>query len=390
MLFKLDTINGEREVDVTASTHLVMRDAQASTLVKHIEATQGVAAPGKPSIAAQLGAQMGITAGSTLHEALNATRYIGPSGAEAATVGNDGAVTGRLVTQAVLFDAIENHLREDLTGYAKMLSDQAALKRSVDGTRWETPILDFRRPEGARPEPIAQLSEPTRMITLKTSMKSNQIMGEAIGIEYSDEVAKGLTLDVVALSLKRAASETAARLAMYQIMTLLNGDVDYSIRPLVEVLGGAAVRASELDAAATGGKLTQTAWIKWLWRNNLKRTITTVITDLPGALAIENREGRPKTENEKINSNRIDTFESVLNPRWADRVDVIITQDPSWPAGMIVGFDKQYGYNYITSTATNYSATEELVIRRSTKMRFDTGSMVERFMDDAWDALSLT
>lgn len=388
MLFKLKTATGEHEIDINQATLGEMHSAQASTVSKYVEQKVGAPEAGTPSITSQLAVQLGISGKATLADALNAQRYIGPSGSEAATVGNDGSVTGRLVTQAVLFEAVESHMRNDLSGYAKMLSGQAAIHRSIDGTRWETPVLDFRRPEGSKPQPVAQLSEPNRMITLKTSMKANAIMGEAIGIEYSDEVAKNVTIDVVALSLKRAASESAALQAMYQLMSLYNGDVDYGMSPLAQVVGG-AVQASTLDSAAGAGKLTQAAWVKWLWRNNLKRNITTVITDLAGALAIENREGRPTRDGEKISSNRIDTLESVLNPQWADKIDIIITQDPAWPTGVIMGFDNQFGYNYITSTATNYSATEELVMRRSTKMRFDTGSAVERFMDDAWDLLDI-
>jgi hypothetical protein len=33
---------------------------------------------------------------------------------------------------------------------------------------------------------------------------------------------------------------------------------------------------------------------------------------------------------------------------------------------------------------------ESLAIRRSTKMRIDTGSAVDRFMNDAWDILDIS
>lgn len=387
MLFNLTTANGAHQIDISMASLETMRQTGSTTVAKAIEAQYGPGTQAAGTVTQQLAVQMGINPGMTLADAMDGTRYIGPSGAQAATVGNDGSVTGRLVTQAVLMDSIENHLRDDLTGYARMLQQNAALNRQITGTRWETPILDFKRPANARPQPIAQLAEPVRMLTLQTSSKRNAILGESIGIEYSDQVAKDVTIDVVALSMRRQASEAAAAMAMYQIMTLLNGDVDYNMPALASVIPGGAVSASSLDAAAGGGKLTQTAWVKFLWRNNLRRTITTIVTDLNGALAIENRLGRPLVNDNFGTSKRIDTMDNIINPRWPDMVDVIITQDPSWPANTIVAFDKQYGYNYITSTATDYKATEELVIRRSTRMRFDTGSMVERFMADAWDIL---
>lgn len=390
MLFKIHTASGAQEVNLTQGTFAEMRAQGSVNLVDHVEKViakdGGMIAAGQPTVGQQLAHQMSISPISTLYDATSGLGYRGPEGAQAATVGGDGSVVGRLVVQAVLMQAIESSLRDDLSGYARMLSDNAAIRRSLTTTTWETPILDFRRPANSRPQPIAQLSEPARMLTLTTSTKKNAIMGDSIGIEYSDQVAKNVTIDVISLSLKRQADESAAALAMYQIMTLLNGDVDYGMLPLATVIGG-ATQASALDSAAGSGKLTQVAWMKWLWQDNLKRTIDVVVTDFEGALAIQNREGRPTINEDNAKSKRINTEMNVLNPRWADEVGVIITQDPTWPAGTIVGFQKKYGYSYITSTAVDYKATEEDVIRRGTRMRFDTGSMVERFMNDAWSIL---
>lgn len=379
------------QIDISAASVDSLRQYGRSTIAGAIEAQHGtVDREACGSVAQQLAVQMGINPQSRLSDVMDAKHYRGPSGAQAATTGNDGTVTGRLVLQAVLFDAVENQMREDTAGYVQMLRNNAALNRSVDGTTWETPVLDFKRPENAKPQPIAQLSEPVRMLTLQTSMKRNAIMGESIGIEFSDQVAQNVTIDVVALSIKRMLEETQANMAMYLIMALLNGDVDFNMPALATVVRGGAAQADQLDSTAGNGKLTQTAWVKWLWRNNLRRTITTVVTDLAGALAIENREGRPNVMGDNANSKRIDTLDNILNPRWPDKVDVIITQDPAWPANTIVGFDKRFGYNYITSSVLDYKATEEFAIRRSTKMRMDSGAMVERFMNDAWDILEFS
>ena len=389
MLFNIQTApNAEAvQVDVSANSLGTLASTKSSTVAKAFEATHGQVQSGMPSVAAQMAAQMGITPNTKIADAQSGRFYRGPSGAEAATVGNDGSVTGRLVLQAVLFEAVENHMRDDLSGYPRMLQSNAALVRSIDGTRWETPILDYKRPENAKPQPVAQLSEPVSFLTLTTSSRSNAILGDAIGIEFSDQVANDVTIDVVALSMKRALEVSMNNLAMYQIMTLLNGDVDYGMQPLVNVIPGGATQASVLDPAAGGGKLTQAAWVKFLWSGNLHRTITTVVTDLAGAMAIENRLGRPTVDNDFGTSKRIDTVDNIINPRWPDKVDVIITQDPSWPANTIVAFDKKYAYNYITSAQLDYKATESFAIRRSTKMRIDTGSMVERFAFDAWAVL---
>lgn len=336
-----------------------------------------------PTVLNQIAAQMGVNPRSTLKEVMS-------GGVHAASTGGDASITGRLLVTAMLLPVIENQMREDRSGYAAMLRQHAALNINLPGTRWDRPILDFKRPENSRPQPVAELAEPVRMLTIKSSQKSSALLGEAIGIEFSDQALQNSTIDFISLSMRRQAEESANEVAMAHILSLLNGDADVGMAALASVVRGGAAVASTLDSAAGSGVLTQAAWVKWLWRNNLRRTITTVVTDFDGALAIENRLGRPTVQSDDAKSKRIDVLTNVVNPSWPNQVDIIITQDPNWPSDTIVGFDKAYGYSMVSSAALNYSAMESLAIRRSTKMRIDTGSAVDRFMDDAWDILDIS
>ena len=336
-----------------------------------------------PTVLNQIAAQMGVNPRSTLKEVMS-------GGVHAASTGGDASITGRLLVTAMLLPVIENQLREDRSGYAAMLRQHAALNINLPGTRWDRPILDFKRPENSRPQPVAELAEPVRMLTIKSSQKSSALLGEAIGIEFSDQALQNSTIDFISLSMRRQAEESANEVAMAHILSLLNGDVDVGMPTLASVVRGGAAVASTLDSAAGSGVLTQTAWVKWLWRNNLRRTITTVVTDFDGALAIENRRGRPTVQSDDAKSKRIDVLTNVVNPNWPNQVDIIITQDPKWPANTIVGFDKAYGYSMVSSAALNYSAMESLAIRRSTKLRIDQASAVDRFMNDAWDILDIS
>ena len=338
---------------------------------------------GHPTVLNQIAAQMGVNPRSTLKEVMS-------GGVHAASTGGDASITGRLLVTAMLLPVIENQMREDRSGYAAMLRQHAALNINLPGTRWDRPILDFKRPENSRPQPVAELAEPVRMLTIKSSQKSSALLGEAIGIEFSDQALQNSTIDFISLSMRRQAEESANEVAMAHILSLLNGDVDVGMPTLASVVRGGAAVASTLDSAAGSGKLTQTAWVKWLWRNNLRRTITTVVTDFDGALAIENRLGRPTVQTDDAKSKRIDVLTNVVNPNWPNQVDIIITQDPNWPSKTIVGFDKAYGYSMVSSAALNYSAMEALAMRRSVKMRIDQASAVDRFMNDAWDILDIS
>lgn len=334
----------------------------------------------KPS--EQVYAQLGLHRKDiTLKAAMGMEAYQGAST-------QDGSVTGRLVTQAFLMDAIESGLRSNDYGIQGLFNSKAAVSDAINGTKFERPILDFRRPEAGRSKAIAQLSEPTSMLLLTTSMKSYNIAGTSIGIEYSDQAAANVTLPIVTLSMQRQAETEAMERIEEQLLNFYNGDTDLDMSPLSAV-PGAVINAKTYDAALTVGKISQLAWVRWLFNGSRKRRIDTVITDLAGALAIENRSGRPTVSGDNATSKRIDTLDTVVNPSWPDRVDVIISQDPNWPANTILGFDSRYAYHLVTSTSMSYSAMEEFAIRRSTKLRIDSGSIAYRMYDDAWTALTL-
>lgn len=301
----------------------------------------------------------------------------------------DNSITGRLVTQAFLMDTIENKLRENDYGIMGIFNARAAVTDSINGTKFERPILNFSRPEQGRSQGIAQLSEPTRMLLLTASDKSYRIAGSSIGIEYSDQAAAAVSLPIVSLSMQRQAETEALERIEDQLLAFLNGDTDLDMAPLASV-AGAVKTAKSFDPTLGVGELSQLAWVSFMFEGSRKRQIDTVITDLKGALAIEQRKGRPTVQTDDATSKRIDTGMTILNPTWPTEVKVIISQDPNWPANTIVGFDSRYGYHVVTSTSLSYSATEEFAIRRSTKLRIDSGSIAYRLFDDAWSVLTLT
>lgn len=355
---------------------------------KHIPAMLNARFPmaaGKPTAAQQLYAQMGAgTKGVKLNYALQG------QGFNAGAVTEDGSVAGRLVALPYLMDVIENKLTSSDYGIKGVFNSKAAVVESIGGTKFERPILNFSRPEGARSRAISQLSEPASMLTLTSSDKGWKISGSSIGMEVSDEAAAAVNLDIVQLSMARQAEVEELERIEQQMLAFLNGDTDLDMPALASVTGAVKNAKTDFDSSLTVGTLSQKAWVNWLFYGSRVRRIDTVITNLAGALAIEGRAGRPVVTGDNATSRRIDTLESVVNPSWPDQVDVVISQDPNWPANTIVGFDSRYGYHVVNSTTLAYSAMEQFAIRRSTKYRVDTGSISYRLFDDAWQVLTLT
>lgn len=356
---------------------------------KHIPAMLNERFPtadGQPTAAQQMYAQMGAG-----RRNLKLNFALQGQGFNAGAVTEDGSVAGRLVALPYLMDVLENKLTSSDYGIVGLFNSKAAVVESINGTKFERPILNFSRPEGARTRAVSQLSEPASMLTLTSSDQSWKISGSSIGMEVSDEAAAAVNLDIVTLSMTRQAEVEALERVETQLLAFLNGDADVGMAALSTVTGAVKNAKANFDTSLTvAGTLTQKAWVNWLFYGSRVRRIDTVITDLAGALAIENRAGRPNVNGDNATSKRIDTLENVVNPSWPDQVDVIISQDPNFPANTIIGVDSRYGYHVVNSTSLAYSAMEQFAIRRSTKYRVDTGSVSYRLFDDAWQVLTLT
>lgn len=309
---------------------------------------------------------------------------------QAGAVTRDGTPLSRLLAPAVVLGAVENRLRagvEGMTATAEAFDKMVAVDDSINSDRFERPVLNFSDVEKARSAPVAQLAMPGTMMTLSVSDKAYRIPSWGIGIEISDQAARAVNLDLLSLTVARQTQvERNARAEDY-VLALLNGDSDIGDAALSSI-AGKVVTAASLDAAATTG-VSHKAWVSWLSRNPTKRVVDTVITDLEGAMAIEQRAGRP-TSNDNINgvSQRFNTTFNVLNAQWPSQVNLYITNNPAWPAKTILGLDSRYGIHRVRSLTASYQAVEQFVLKRSTAMRMDDGELVYRLFDEAFEVLT--
>lgn len=308
---------------------------------------------------------------------------------EAGSVVRDSAPASRILFPAVYMSVLENKLLTDNSTTISAFNSMVAVDDSINHDRYERPILDYSKAEAARGRAIAQLSEPASMLSITASDKAFRITGTSVGMEISDQAMRSTSLDLVTMAMARQASIEMAEKVDQFILGFLNGDADISQAALSTVAGAIGTSASFNGAAPGAGVLTQKAWVKFLFNNAKKRKIDYVITDIDGALAIQNRTGRPTIVGDNPNSVRIDTLESVINPLWPDQVKIFITTDANWPANTILGFDSRYGIHRVTSTSLAYQAAEAYAMRRSHKFRIDIGQVAYRLFDDAWNGLTL-
>lgn len=384
--------NGERQqLDITVGMY---RDAaeRGMSLQQYINATYPTSNPAKngttwqqllmaEGIFVRPNADIGLRP-STMADILNGRPEPG-----AAINVKDAVPTSRILFPAVVMSAVEDKLVANLDMTANAFDAMVAVSESINQERYEHPVINFSKPEAARSQGIAQLAAPASMMLITTSEKAYKIPQWSLGLEISDQALRASTIDFVALSLARQAAVERNERAQNYVLALLNGDVDNGEGSLASL--GRMTNASALDAASTGGTLTQRAWIKFLMKDGTKRTITHLITDIDTALKIEDRTNKPTIMQDDGTTHRFDTQFNVLNPTWARNPSLFLTDIAAWPANTVLGIDRNFAIRRVRNLSAQYQAIEAYVMRRSTAMRFDFGEHVNRMFNEAFDGLVL-
>ena len=332
--------------------------------------------------------ELGIRA-STMDEIMNGTSL--QAGGAGVTV-KDGVPASRILFPAVFLLAIEDRLIANLTMTADAFESMIAINESVAGDRYEQPKLNFDKPSAGFSQGIAQLAAPASMLTITAADVAYRIPTFSLGMEISDQALKASTLDIVALSLARQAAVQRNIRAQGYMMALFNGDIDNNLGAGDGSLAslGLVDTSTSFDAASVAGAaFTQKSWMKYLIKNGTKRTITHIVTDIDAAMRIEGRTGKPTVFQDDAQSPRIDTQFKLMNPTWAKNPEIFLTQDPNWPTGTLMGFDKTWAIRRVRNITADYQAIEALVMRRSQTMRFDFGEHVNRLFDDAFGCMTI-
>ena len=307
-----------------------------------------------------------------------------------AAITRDGVPASRILFPAVIMDVIEDKLARDYTRNPSALNSLLAMDESINGDRWERPVLNFSKPEAARGGPVAQLAMPNSMLSITASDKSMRIPSWGIGLEISEQAQRSTTLDLVGLAVARQAAVESNERAQGYILSLLNGDSDLSMAAL-STISGKVQKANTFDSSITAaGQLTYKAWLKWLTQRSSFRTITHVVTDLEGLFSLRAMYAAERVQSGTKDTPSMDTGVTIANPTWPTNVQVVLTEDPNWPANTFMGVDKNYGVHRVNSLTAQYSAIEQFAMKRSTMLRIDNGEVVYRFFDEAFEVLSLT
>lgn len=301
---------------------------------------------------------------------------------------NDGTSnttpSGRLLFPEIIMRTIESELRTSQDDFLAGWESMIAQTQSIQGPKFEQPIINVTAPEAQASNPISQLAEPDALVSITVSETSHTITTKSIGLLISDQAQQATTLDLVSLILSAQARGERVRNVSEHISGIVAGDADRGMTAL------STFKAQTLDSAITNaGEITHKAWIKYLRQNYRKMSINRIITTLDVAFAIEARSGKPQRDTVFVNGDNFPIDMSVDNLS-INAPNVLIVDDGVVAANTIVGLDSRYAIRRVINAQAPYSAIEQYLMRRATGFRVDYGEFSHRLFDDAFSVMTLT
>ena len=264
----------------------------------------------------------------------------------------------RILYPAIILELIDEELSTDRTTDPNNFDKMVGTDISVTKNRIEQPRISLEPAERKRSKAISQLAEPEAMLTITTRDTSRAISTFAIGLEVSDQALQETTMDFVSMAVRRQTEVERNARAYDYLLGCLQGDLDNGDAALAQT------KADTYDSTiSTAGSVTKKALIKWLLNNSYKRTLSHVVTDIDGLLAIESALENTNT-NQYIEGGLVPSF-SIMN-KMIQKLQIFVV-DPAagWPVNTLMGLDSRYAITRIRNSAAAYSAVEQFVLRRS-------------------------
>lgn len=376
---------GQFEVELNEKVYEAAHDAKCS-LPQYLQRTYGADVDPKVhgSVFNQLLAQCNMNLTKDRHTGLgSATMRDIFDGAPSMAITRDAVPLSRILAPAAILELVEMHRAADTSSDVAAFASMLAVDTTIAGARYEQPVFDASNADMQTVSRVGQLQVPNIVGSLTVSQRAGSIPTYGYGLEISDQAIKALTIDQTSIYLQRmATSQAAARVDMH-INALVGGNEDVGQAALTKV------KANTFDSAASG-KLTHKAYIKWLRQNRRLRTISHVMCDEDTYYKVIQREGRPTHSTIYVEDKEILAYPSRPMNFGLEEPQIFIVNTGVIPTDTLVGIDSRFAIQRIRNSEADYKATEQLIMRRGTQMRFDEAEVVFRLDDTAWSVLDLT
>ena len=309
-------------------------------------------------------------------------------------VGSPNGTQSRTLFPAALIAYMETSLVKDYETDADIFDRMIGQNISVAQDTFEQPLVNMKSvngPENARSQRRAQLAGPNAMMSFTTTDKIRRIPSYAIGMEFSNEALRATTLDFVGMSVRRQLMVERDSWVNSYLSDVFAGDLDINSGSLASL--GYSTSTIALDPTCPAGKITQEAWLKWLWRNRKFRKLDYIVCDLSTYQKVEGRVGRPSLTAIDTLLPRLESHASIQNVGIGN-VKVFIVDDFAnggpLPANTIMGLDSRYALTRVRNTAADVKAAEKYALRQAEAFSIQFGELVYRTRDEAFDVLTVS
>lgn len=322
-------------------------------------------------------------AGPAFAMASGGGQIVAPSG----PVGGSTPASRFFLPEAIL-QRVEEVLTEDYNPEVAAFNSMVAVTDTISGPIYTIPKIDQTSPRDVDARTIVQNNLPRDMLSISASQVSHAVGVESLGLQITDEATQLSTLDLVGIIVAQQAEGSRFRRLWQDLSHVVTGNVD---------VGEAALPVTNFratyDPAAAAGEITQTGWITMLWDKTRRLRIDTLILTIADYLAVQNRTGRPLMFDPNTGSINMGnagsygldaTMTAPMNMSLMGIPRVLIVPDGLWPAKHILAFDSRFALRRVINSSAAYSASEGIILTRSSVMRWDYSEIVHRLRPESF------
>jgi hypothetical protein len=260
-----------------------------------------------------------------------------------------------------------------------------ASDQTIQSEIYTRPMIDVTAPREHDSRPIGQNALPRNLVSVTSSQRSYALHANSVGLQISEQAQGHATIDLVGIILAQQAEGERYRNLWRDLAQIVSGNPDAGDSALTPV----GFKAT-YDSTAAATTVTQTGWLKSLYDPTRKVNFDSLICTLDSYLAIMNRTGRPLmfdpttsgTNTGNMGTYGLDVQPNLLN--WAVGVpNVLLVPEGLWAANYYVLLDSRYALMRVRNASASYSAIEQMVLQRTSQMRFDYSEHVHRLFPDS-------
>ena len=300
----------------------------------------------------------------------------------------------RLLFPAAVMEAVNAAMTTKENEAMAAFEGCLAWTETIGSKRWEQPVISMdgkMGPEDSSWTRVGQNALPALMLGITAADVTRTIPTMAIGMQISQDALQATSLDILSRTLQHFYKKADYAEWVAWFAKILSGDDDAVNVPMATAKSAlSSVTAASYDSGITSaGVMSQQAWLDILYADFLTMVPTHLICDINGAIAIDNRDDRP-TNVQDNSTDRLDVPMNMVYPKFDGGIQTIALPTTAWTANTLMFFDKSEAIGKVISLAAQWEALEQVVMRKTTQLRFDRGYILLRLYDSAFRVITMT